>query len=67
MAWWDSLWPVIAALLPTAGLAYLFYVVMKHIIEGDRRERAAQREWEEELRQRREAQTTSKPVQSSDD
>ncbi len=43
---WASLWPYAAALLPTTGLAYLFYVVMKHILEGDRRERAAQREWE---------------------
>lgn len=41
-----TLWPVIAALLPTAGLAYLFYVIMKHILEADRRERAAMREWE---------------------
>lgn len=40
--------PYVAALLPSAGLLYLFYVVMKHILEGDRRERAAQRRWEEE-------------------
>lgn len=39
-------WPYVAALLPTIGLAYLFYVVMKHIVEADRRERFAQREWE---------------------
>ncbi len=38
-----SIWPYVAALLPSAGMLYLFYVVMKHIIEGDRRERAAQR------------------------
>ncbi len=48
MALWEAVWPYIAALIPTVGLAYLFYVVMKHIIEGDRRERAAQREWEAE-------------------
>lgn len=42
----SQLWTYIAALLPTAGLLYLFYVVMKHIVEGDRRERAAVREWE---------------------
>lgn len=36
----------VAALLPTIGMLYLFWVVMKHIVEGDRRERAAQREWE---------------------
>lgn len=42
----SELWKYLAALLPTAGLLYLFYVVMKHIVEGDRRERAAVREWE---------------------
>ncbi len=36
----------VAALLPTIGMLYLFWVIMKHILEGDRRERAAQREWE---------------------
>lgn len=36
----------LAALLPTMGMLYLFWVIMKHILEGDRRERAAQREWE---------------------
>lgn len=41
-----DLWPYLAALLPTAGLLYLFYVVMRHIMEGDRRERAAQAAWE---------------------
>lgn len=41
-----ELWKYLAALLPTAGLLYLFFVVMKHIVEGDRRERAAVREWE---------------------
>lgn len=44
----DSAWGVVAALLPTIGLLYLFWVIMKHILEGDRRERAAQRLWEAE-------------------
>jgi len=43
-----SAWGIVAALLPTAGLLYLFWVIMTHIIEGDRRERAAQRLWEAE-------------------
>lgn len=37
-------WMILAALLPSIGLLYLFYVIMKHLLEGDRRERAAQRE-----------------------
>jgi hypothetical protein len=42
------LWLVIAALLPTAGVAFLFYLVIKAMIEGDRRERLAHSRWEAE-------------------
>lgn len=45
----DSAWPFLAALIPSIGLGFLFYVLMKHILEADRRERAAQREWEASL------------------
>ncbi|MDN5790903.1 MAG: hypothetical protein L0H25_08545 [Micrococcales bacterium] len=44
----DSAVPYILALLPTVGLLALFYVVMKSILEGDRRERIAQAKWEAE-------------------
>ena len=43
-----SLWLAIAALLPTAGVAFLFYVVIKAMLEGDRRERLAHSRWEAE-------------------
>lgn len=43
-----AIWPYIAALVPSVGILYLFYVLMKHIVEGDRRERAAVAEWEAE-------------------
>lgn len=46
-------WMILAALLPSIGLLYLFFVIIKHMIEGDRRERAAQRELD--LRQNRDA------------
>ncbi|GAA5167026.1 hypothetical protein [Ornithinimicrobium tianjinense] len=39
-------WMILAALLPSIGLLFLFWVILKHIVEGDRRERAALREWE---------------------
>jgi hypothetical protein len=39
---------VLAALLPSIGLLFLFWVILKHVIEGDRRERAALRRWEAE-------------------
>lgn len=41
-----SVWLVIAALLPTAGVAFLFYAVIKAMVEGDRRERLAHSQWE---------------------
>ena len=41
-------WMVLAALLPSIGLLFLFWVILKHVIEGDRRERAALRRWEVE-------------------
>ena len=37
-------WMILAALLPSIGLLYLFFVIIKHMVEADRRERAAQRE-----------------------
>ena len=43
-------WMILAALLPSIGLLFLFWVILKHIVEGDRRERAALREWEEQSR-----------------
>lgn len=42
----ESLVPYIVALVPTVGIATLFYFVMKNIIEGDRKERLAQAQWE---------------------
>lgn len=51
MGWWDTLWPVLAALIPSAGLLFLFYVIMKGILEADRRERAAERRWQAEREQ----------------
>jgi len=36
------------ALLPSAGVAFLFYLVMKAMLEGDRRERLAHSKWEAE-------------------
>jgi hypothetical protein len=36
------------ALVPSAGVAVLFYLVIKAMIEGDRRERTAHARWEKE-------------------
>lgn len=45
---WDSIWPYLAAILPTVIVALLFYFLMRSILEGDRRERLAQSQWESE-------------------
>lgn len=42
----DAVLPYVLALVPTIGVGALFYVVIKNILEGDRRERIAQAKWE---------------------
>ena len=44
----DAVWPYLAAILPTIMVAILFYFLVKSMLEGDRRERAAQRKFEAE-------------------
>ena len=41
-----SIWPYVAALIPSAGVGFLFYLVIKNMIEGDRKERLAHSQWE---------------------
>jgi hypothetical protein len=41
-------WSYIAALIPSAGVAFLFWLVIKNMIEGDRKERLAHSQWERE-------------------
>ncbi|MGN6414513.1 hypothetical protein [Flexivirga sp.] len=40
------MWPYIATLIPSIGLLYLLYVILKHMMEADRRERIAHAQWE---------------------
>ncbi|MCE1179738.1 MAG: hypothetical protein LWW86_12035 [Micrococcales bacterium] len=44
----DSAWPYFIALAPSVGVLFLFYLVIKNMIEGDRRERIAHAQWEAE-------------------
>ena len=44
----DDVWPYLAAILPTIMVAILFYFLIKSMLEGDRRERIAQRRFEAE-------------------
>ena len=54
-------WMILAALIPSIGLLFLFYVILKHFVEGDRRERAAIRRWEAEQDQMAASATEKKP------
>ncbi|PWJ23989.1 hypothetical protein ATK17_0072 [Branchiibius hedensis] len=56
------MWPAILTLLPTIGLVYLFYVIMKHIMEADRRERIAQAQWDAA----RDAEVNASPPPAAD-
>ena len=46
MSFLHDAWPYIAALIPFLGGLFVFYVIMRNIVESDRRERIAQRKWE---------------------
>ncbi|RNI25195.1 hypothetical protein [Flexivirga caeni] len=41
-----GVWPYIETLIPSIGLLYLLYIILKHMMEGDRRERIAHAQWE---------------------
>lgn len=41
-------WPYAAALLPTVGVAFLFYWIIRYMIEADRSERKALAKWNAE-------------------
>lgn len=45
------MWPAIETLVPSIGILFLLYVVLKYMMEGDRRERIAQAQWEQEHQQ----------------
>lgn len=41
-------WEILAGLLPSIGIGYLFYRIMRTLLEGDRKERAAYARWQAE-------------------
>ncbi len=55
----DAVWPYLAAILPTILVAILFYFLIKSMLEGDRRERIAQRRFEAEQDRARAASAES--------
>ncbi|WP_068254406.1 hypothetical protein [Janibacter corallicola] len=47
----EQIWPYLAALIPTVGVAFLFYWVVRYMIEADRSERKALAKWNAEHQQ----------------
>ncbi|MFL6080567.1 MAG: hypothetical protein ACJ714_11625 [Ornithinibacter sp.] len=62
----DAVWPYLAAILPTILVAILFYFLIKSMLEGDRRERLAQRRFEAE-QDRAQAGSAPTPPPGTDD
>ena len=63
----STVWPYVAAIVPTILVATLFYFLIKSMIEGDRRERIAQAKWEKEQDARaRSADRSSTPEPPTD-
>ena len=54
----DAVTPYLTAILPTILVATLFYFLIRSIIEGDRRERLAQKRFETEEDARRSTAAT---------
>jgi hypothetical protein len=44
----SGVWPYVAALIPSAGVGFLFWLVIKNLIEGDRKERLAHSQFDRE-------------------
>ncbi|MEO8750910.1 lysyl-tRNA synthetase [Dermatophilaceae bacterium Sec6.4] len=42
------MWPAVETLIPSIGLLFMLYLVLKYMMEGDRRERIAQAKWDQE-------------------
>ena len=64
----SDIWPYIAALIPSVGVGILFYIVIKNMIEGDRKERLAHSQWEaEEAKRRAEEKSTLEAQKKQND
>ncbi|WP_330476228.1 hypothetical protein [Terrabacter sp. C0L_2] len=62
----ESVLPYVLAIVPTVGVGTLFYFVIKSILEGDRRERLAQAQWEAEHDRRAAAEVTAQEDRGTD-
>ena len=44
----NDVMPYVIALVPSVGVGILFWIVIKNMIEGDRKERLAHSQWDRE-------------------
>ena len=51
----EQFWAIVVAIVPSIGVGFLFYKVIKAILEGDRNERLAHSRWEAERERSRES------------
>ena len=63
----DAVWPYLAAIIPSIVVAVLFYFLIKSMLEGDRRERLAQSQFEAEQDRRRAASDHVVPQEETAD
>lgn len=65
----SAVWPYLAAIIPTILVATLFYYLIRSMLEGDRRERLAQSQYDAEQARRRAAETPQapKPTDAADE
>jgi hypothetical protein len=49
----NDVMPYVIALVPSVGVGILFWIVIKNMIEGDRKERLAHSQWEAAEEKRR--------------
>ncbi len=55
----SGVWPYVAALIPSAGVGFLFWLVIKNMIEGDRKERLAHSQWDAEHPEEKDAERSA--------
>jgi NADH:ubiquinone oxidoreductase subunit 3 (subunit A) len=58
----STIWPYLAAVIPTIVVAIIFYFLIKSMLEGDRRERLAQSKFEAEQDRRAQVKHTAAPA-----
>lgn len=42
----DQIWAIVIAIVPSVGIGFLFYKIIRAIVESDRNERLAHSRWE---------------------